>query len=135
MPSRSIAALTLLASLALTACARTADPVSCVGEVIRSDGRSGVAVGDVCSVDLAAETRAGLNCRVTIRCGERTLFGGARPGGYADCGVDGARYGSASDERPTSRDGDPAVSVDLAKSHARVTDDVAGYDVEIVLLR
>lgn len=123
--------LTLVVALSTMGCMHTAEPVSRAGAVSVARGRAGVAVGEACSIDVTAEPRANLNCRVTIRCGERTLFGGPRPGGYAECGVTGGRYSSASDPLPSLRDGDPMLELDLARRFARVAD--AGYEVQIAL--
>ncbi len=101
------------------------------GHVTRRAGAAGVEVGDACTVRIDPETRAGLNCRVTITCGAKTLFGGQMLGGYADCNVEAGEYRSALDARPTSKDGDPAVEVDLGRGLARVTDDRDEREVEI----
>jgi hypothetical protein len=123
--------LTLAAALSTAGCLRTAAPVSRAGQVSAARGRASVAVGEACSVDVAAESRQNLNCRVSIRCGARALFGGPLLGGYAECGVTKGRYSSASDPMPSARDGDPMLELDLARRFARVSD--RGYDVEIAL--
>lgn len=124
-------ALTLAAAVSTLGCMHTARPVSRAGVVSSVLGRARVTTGETCSVDVARESRASMNCRVTVRCGERVLFGGPMLGGYAECGVRGDRYSSASDPRPTARDGDPIVEVDLERGFARVAD--AGYEVRIAL--
>ncbi len=124
-------AIPVVVGVASAGCMHTAEPVSRTGRVEAVRGLTGVAVGQTCSIDVAAEARASLNCRVTVRCGERTLFGGANPGGYAACGVTGGRYGSAADPLRSARDGDPALELDLERRVARVTD--AGYEVRIAL--
>jgi hypothetical protein len=111
----------------------TAPAVARSGHVSRLTGAAGVAVGDACDVRIDPETRAGLNCRVTVTCGARTLFGGQMLGGYAACEVEEGKYGSALDAQPTSKDGDPAVEVDLGRKLARVTDDGNAHEVEIEL--
>lgn len=113
----------------------TANAVERSGHVTRRTGPAGVEVGDACEVRIDPQTRAGLNCRVTITCGARTLFGGQMLGGYADCGVEEGEYRSAVDALPTSKDGDPAVEVDLGRRLARVTDDRHAHEVEIELAR
>lgn len=110
----------------------TAPAVERSGHVLRHTGAFGVEVGDACTVRIDPETRAGLNCRVTIICGARTLFGGPMLGGYADCGVEDGRYRSALDAQPTVKDGDPAVEIDLERRRAKVTDGSA-REVEILI--
>jgi hypothetical protein len=125
------AALTLMVGLSSLGCMHTAQPISRAGAVTAAAGRAGVAVGTACSVDVTAEPRATLHCRVTIQCGERTLFGGRMLGGYAECGITEGHYSSARDPMPSKRDGDPMLELDVARRFARVSDD--GYEVRIEL--
>jgi hypothetical protein len=127
----SAVAIPVCVFLATAGFLRTADPIARTGRISEVRGLSDLAVGDTCEVDVLAEARADLNCRVTIRCGERTLFGGEMLGGYAACHVTDGRYDAASDPAPTARDGDPIVEVDVARRFARVAD--AKYDVQIAL--
>ena len=124
-------AITAAALLSTAGCMHTAEPVSRAGQVSAARGRAGVAVGEACSIDVTAEARSNLNCRVTIRCGERTLFGGPLLGGYAECGVTGKQYSSALDPMPSARDGDPMLELDLARRTAKVAD--GGYEIEIAI--
>jgi hypothetical protein len=111
----------------------TADPVARSGHVTGKSGAAAVEVGDACEVHIDPETKAGLNCRVTVTCKGYDLFGGQRLGGYADCGVEDGEYHSAVDALPSTKDGDPTVAVDLRKGLARVSDDAKTYEVEIAL--
>ena len=111
----------------------TAPAVVPSGVVVIASGAAPVKVGDACQVRLDPETRAGLNCRVTVTCAGKALFGGALPGGYAACAVEGGLYTSAVDAFPSSKDGDPAVEVRLSENLAQVTEGPAGKAVQIEL--
>lgn len=60
---------------------------------------------------------------MTLKCEDVTLYGGAMPGGYADCETENGRYFAAADPWPSSKDGDPSVRVDRTKGEVIFPDD------------
>jgi hypothetical protein len=63
-----------------------------------------------CEVDVdPVPPRGRLNCRITIRCGGRLLYGGQGQG-YVHCHFVGAVPNDAIDAMTTERDGDPALT-------------------------
>jgi hypothetical protein len=98
-------------------------PLLRAGVVRESIGMKGLHPGQKCAVRITSDARAGFNCHITLLCEGTTLYGGALPGGYADCGGTADRTTKASDPMPSSEDGDPAVDVDLVRGEAVYRDD------------
>lgn len=84
-------------------------------------GEPAVAVGDACTVSIAAAPRGGnANCRVRVDCGGRYLYG-AGTTGYALCsGPPAALVGR--DDLPTSSGGDPTLDLDVSAREVILTD-------------
>lgn len=69
--------------------------------------------GDRCTVSVRNESRGGFACRVSVECGGIALFGGRIPGGYAICTERDGRWIRAEDHELASKDGDPALDLDV----------------------
>jgi hypothetical protein len=92
--------------------------------------------GAACTVRLApAFADPASNCRVTVRCGAVTLYGGPTSG-IGPCAVADGRPTGFSDLRPTAQGGDPECNVDLGASTAVVADETprGRYEVRMSLL-
>ena len=61
------------------------------------------------------QSRGGFACRVTVTCDGVALFGGRIPGGYARCTARDGRWVRAEDPDVASRDGDPAIDLDMQR--------------------
>lgn len=129
---RSLAVGALFVLLA-SGCGDRAEPVQRDGVVSEAHGVDGVRAGVPCTVRITPESRGGFDCRVTFRCGDKTLYGGDQPGGYGDCAVQEGRYMTAGDPWPSSQDGDPSVRVDLARGEAIFSDDRPARRVVVAL--
>lgn len=107
----------LVLALVLTACAADADPIEADLVVATAGPGSPVAVGTACTLRMQPAFRQGVNCQLVLRCTppgrEEDLFGGRRIGGYAVCDTEAHAFTRAFDGEH-ARDGDPAVTVDVA---------------------
>jgi hypothetical protein len=123
-------------SLVLNAGGRSIDLVACAsggtgdlvavthreqhGTVSMIVGEPGVATGAACIVTVDPSDGA-QSCRVSVVCGERTLYGGGTQG-YGHCAMDAAGAISMRDGNPSSVDGDPMIDLRLG-AHEVVLDD------------
>lgn len=92
------------------------------GQVVSPGAPAVVAEGTRCSVEVApAEGGGDLDCRIVVRCDDRVLYGEDPMTGYATCGVVPSRV---VDANTTDRDGDPAMTLDLASGTVTVEERV-----------
>lgn len=79
--------------------------------------------GERCAVHVRTAYKFGLNCRISVVCAGHQLYGGHRLGGYASCETDDANRTTFSlEDNPSSKDGDPAIALDVTKGTVRVWD-------------
>ncbi len=112
----------LVLGLALGGCAADADPMTADVHVVSADPGAPVDVGATCELSVVPDFRSGVNCRVSLVCGETSLFGGRRVGGYAVCTTADRRFTTALDTETTVRDGDPAFALDVPAGTIRWRD-------------
>lgn len=116
----SLAAVALVAGVFLVARrGRTAPPVvsppppgtiRAVGYLTDPSCAWGLTSSARCELDVdPVPPRGRLNCRVTIRCGGRTLYGGEGLG-YVHCRYVGSVPDAVEDRMTAERDGDPALT-------------------------
>ncbi len=106
------------------------EPVVHEAVVVRSTGSAPAAEGDACEVEVTRVEGAYFNCRVRVSCRGEVLYG--LPGaGYNTCRMDGEAIRTAVDPNGTRRDGDPKLSLDLARGEVVVSD--RDPDMELVL--
>ena len=99
------------------------------GHVVSPGEPAVVAEGTRCSVEVApAEGGGDLDCRIVVRCEDRVLYGEDSRTGYATCGIVPSRV---VDANTTDRDGDPAMTLDLASGTVTVEERV-GLSVQRV---
>ena len=80
------------------------------GTVIDTLGPEVVAMGETCTVERVPDAAGVFDCRIEVRCGEQILYGTTLDSGYVQCGGrEVVRDGDI-----TARDGDPAMTLDLA---------------------
>ncbi|MCA9610792.1 MAG: hypothetical protein KC619_34590 [Myxococcales bacterium] len=100
-------------------------PLSRPGTVIATRGVNGLALGDSCTVVRHPVDVGPFDCRVTVECDGRLLYGVDENTGYMQCG--GREW--VRDSGTTAEDGDPAVIFDVALDLVTVEDD--GWMVRI----
>ncbi|MCK6590233.1 MAG: hypothetical protein HUU21_01825 [Polyangiaceae bacterium] len=92
------------------------------GSVASVSGDAGVTVGEACSVAVKpARLGSGINCKVSVTCGNELIYGGGAAG-YARCELRDGALVSASDGDPSGVDGDSAFTLDLAANRLSVSD-------------
>lgn len=115
------ALLRLVLPLLLAACAADAAPIEVDLVVTEAGPASPVPAGTACTLRMQPAWRSGVNCQLLLRChragGDHDLFGGARIGGYSVCDTAEHAFTHAFDGE-AARDGDPALTVDLAARSA-----------------
>ncbi|MFT5356401.1 MAG: hypothetical protein ACI9KE_003626 [Polyangiales bacterium] len=95
-----------------------------VGRLASVTGDAPAEEGARCEVRVLPVAANIFNCVVRVMCDGVVLYpDGAQAAGYAPCSVENGIVTRAQDEDVTSADGDPAMHVDLAARHVRVTDD------------
>lgn len=90
------------------------------GHVISTVGPEVVAVGESCTVERRPVYAGSFDCRVEVRCGEQVLYGSDPNSGYVRCG--GREL--VRDPHVTALDGDPAMTLDLARGVVTVEERV-----------
>ena len=90
------------------------------GAVVDTLGPEVAAVGETCTVERIPADVGRFDCRIEVRCGEQTLYGTTFDTGYARCG--GREV--VRDGEITARDGDPAMTLDLARGRVVVEERV-----------
>lgn len=85
------------------------------------DGFALVPSGAPCEVRVRPAFADDQNCRVGVRCGGASLYGGEE-GGFATCIVEDGRPIVAKDTATSDRDRDPMIEVNLAQGIAEVRD-------------
>ncbi|WP_157070194.1 hypothetical protein [Sandaracinus amylolyticus] len=90
------------------------------GHVVATHGPEVVATGEQCTVERMPVEGGGFDCRVEVRCGGETLYGTTFDTGYVRCG--GREV--VRDADVTARDGDPAMTMDLARGRVIVEERV-----------
>ncbi len=101
---------------------RLREAVVRTGKVMKLEGTPGVAVGSACTVDVSPVTSSSHNCRIRVRCGGK-LFYGDKNSGFNVCALKEGSIGRLVDERPSSKDSDPMLDMDLAEDTVTVADD------------
>lgn len=90
------------------------------GHVVDTLGPEVVAVGETCTIERMPVEASVYDCRIEVRCGEQTLYGTTFDTGYVRCGGrEVVRDGDI-----TARDGDPAMTLDLARGRVVVEERV-----------
>jgi len=104
------------------------------GSVASVTGDTKVAAGAECSVIVKpARLRSDVNCKVSVKCGDETVYGDGLAG-YARCEVRDGSLVSASDKETTESDNDPALSLDIAERRITVRDKgLSTYEIAIDL--
>lgn len=94
---------------------------------------SGIALspGERCTVAVRNESRGRFACRVQVECGSIPLFGGRIPGGFAQCTARDGRWVRAEDNEVASRDGDPALELDVASRAVVIQTERARVEAEL----
>jgi hypothetical protein len=128
---RMIAALVLV--LIGTGCAADADPMTASVHVASATAGAPVDVGDACTLELTPDFRQGVNCHVSLVCGETSLFGGQRVGGYSVCTTADRRFLTATDGETSAGDGDPSLIVDIEAGTLRWRDGNPEQTVELTI--
>ncbi|HJL16438.1 MAG TPA: hypothetical protein RMH99_12325 [Sandaracinaceae bacterium LLY-WYZ-13_1] len=93
----------------------TAAPVTPLvreGTVVSTSGPEVVQVGQTCTVERMPAYAGRFDCRIEVRCGEQTLYGADPHAGYVRCGGREVMR----DSHMSAIDGDPAMTLDLARS-------------------
>lgn len=129
----NVVALVLGLGLLGVGCAADADPITADVHVVSADPGAPVDVGAVCSLEVVPDYRSGVNCHVSLVCGETSLFGGQRIGGYAVCTTADHRFLTATDTETTGRDGDPALLLDVEAGTIRWRDGRPEQTVELTI--
>lgn len=105
------------------------------GTIQQLEGTPGLAKGAVCTVDVSPASGKGYNCRVRVRCGGRLIYGDGNSG-FNECTIQNGRGEKVNDDRPSSVDHDPTLSLDLSEDTALVTDDgESPFKIQIALTR
>jgi hypothetical protein len=92
------------------------------GTVASASGDAKVTAGAECSVTVKpAHLRPGINCKVSVKCGDETIYGEGAAG-FARCEVRDGLLVSAADNDTTDADNDPALELDLAARRVSVRD-------------
>ena len=101
------------------------------GHVVSTSGPEVVAVGEQCTIERVPAYVGSYDCRVEVRCGDQTLYGADPNAGYVHCG--GREL--VRDANVTARDGDPAMTLDLARSRVTLEERIGlgTQQVEIAL--
>lgn len=94
-------------------------PLSRTGTVIATRGLDDVRYGDTCTVVRHPVDVNVFDCRVTVECNGRLIYGVDENSGYMQCG--GREW--VQDPSVTADDGDPAVILDVALDLVTVEDD------------
>src|SRR5262249_55933575 len=106
-------------------------PVDRDGVVVAVSDVSPVAAGDGCHVHVESSpvnyietggTRRRLNCRVTVDCDGRRVYG-VEHMGYNSCAVAAGKPTTAVDPYGTAVEGDPKLDLDLVLGRVVVSDD------------
>lgn len=105
---------------AATPAAAHVTPLVRSGTVIEMSGPSVVAAGEVCTVERIPMNAGPFDCRIEVRCGDQTLYGHDPRTGFVRCG--GQEL--VRDGNITAFDGDPAMTLDLARGIVTVEDRV-----------
>jgi hypothetical protein len=95
--------------------ARAMHPMSAIagvhlGRVVSDGAPELVAPGDTCTVEVTDVAAGPYDCRISVRCGEHTIYGATLDTGYVHC----AGRAVVRDMNVTARDGDPAMELDIA---------------------
>jgi len=108
------------------------EPIRTRALVQSRKGEAPVEVGEECSVAIYPTRNPEYACRVHIRCGEKTLFGGFGQG-YARCELEGGRPRTADDEKNTAADGDPVLRLELPANRITVSDEIPDYSLTLAI--
>lgn len=103
------------------------------GKVRTTSRPDQVPEGAACIVRVEPAFTRSHNCRLEVRCGDRTLYG-AKDTGFTRCEMEDGRPVRAHDKQGSKAEGDPIVHVDLPAGKVEASDDVPGApDVTIAL--
>ena len=99
------------------------NPRTLTATVQHAKGAPGIVVGGTCRVLVAGLSGAAGQCRLSIACGGKVLYGG--PHNYISCTIgSGAPHDvHAVDADPTSVDGDPMLDLDTAQKQVHIRDE------------
>jgi hypothetical protein len=123
----------VLLGLMSVGCAADAAPITADVHVVSASAGAPVDVGATCALEVVPDYRSGVNCHVSLVCGDVSLFGGQRIGGYAVCTTADHRFLTATDTETTVRDGDPAFVLDVEAGTIRWRDGRPEQQVELAI--
>lgn len=124
LAAAAIGATALMVAMGVVASAREAmppvaappaDPVPAAiagvhfGRVVSGGTPELMAEGETCSVEVTPVRAGPFDCRVEVRCGDRTIYGATADTGFVRCGG----RAIVRDVHFSARDGDPAMELDL----------------------
>ena len=124
----------LVLGVVMVGCAADAEPMTAAVRVVSAAAGAPVDVGDACALEVTPDYRSGVNCRLSLVCGETSLFGAQRGGGYAVCTTADRRFLTATDGETTARDGDPSLLLDVEAGTLRWRDGSPEQTVELVIV-
>ncbi len=104
--------------------------------VVSKSGRAPFS-GSRCTLVISPAYAQGHTCRVTLRCQNKIVYGGAKQG-FNHCLLDGNEPASFVDPNPTPASGDPQLQADLKTNTATLSDaqpNGSSYLVQFALTR
>jgi hypothetical protein len=130
-PFVCLAASLVLLTIAATGCGR---PERSIHTAKVTEARHPTLFGgERCQVQVSEAYKFGLNCRINVMCDGHQLYGGKRLGGYAVCALgDSGTARSSLEDQLSTKDGDPAIALDVDKGTVRVWDE--GWSVSAALI-
>jgi len=96
---------------AATSASSSVTPLTRTGRVVATEGTPAVAGGAQCTVERIPVHAGSFDSRVEVRCGDEALYGFSELDGYLRC----AGREVCRDLNVSINDGDPAITVDLAR--------------------
>jgi len=94
-----------------SAVASAVTPLIREGSVVSTSGPQVVDLGTECTIERMPAFAGAFDCRIEVRCGDQTLYGSDPRAGYVQCGG----HEVVSDRNMAAIDGDPAMTLDLAR--------------------
>src|SRR5262249_29779638 len=81
--------------------------------------------GAACVLRVEPAFSRSYNCRISVRCDERTIYG-AKGNGFNPCSLERGLPVRANDPKGTAAEGDPIMRMDLPAGKVEVSDDLPG---------